>query len=151
MTSEEKIKTIQIIKNRINSDKNGYCSVYWAIRQVKKEYMPKDFEIKTISSIITENGKYIKEPNHSKSHIDFDITLNPESNWFKRNPVKTELLRIFIAIFIAIITSIITTEIKIKNKQSDKTQQSTKQNTPILESTNDPITEQDSSKTQRPI
>lgn len=45
------------------------------------------------------------------------------NNWFKRNPLKTELIRVLVAIIIATITSIITTEIKLKNEPPKTTQE----------------------------
>ncbi|MFY0715349.1 hypothetical protein J1D01_16935 [Seonamhaeicola sp. NFXS20] len=148
MNLDDKIKIINKIKEHIHNDKNGYCGVVWASRQIMgKDFNPKKWQVKSIASIITESGKYKKEKAEHKNYYDFDISLNPNSDWFKRNPIKTNLLKALIAIVISIITSIITTEIKLNKEQSNKMSNSKELNRQPIQSKLSPKEDSDSLNT----
>ena len=109
MDKKDKYETVSKIKDHIHNDKNGYCGVVWACKEVMgKDFQPKKWQIKSIASIITEDGKYIKEKAELKTYYDFDISLNPNSNWFDRNPIKTEIIRFILTVSAAVIISHLT-------------------------------------------
>ncbi|HUH52067.1 MAG TPA: hypothetical protein VLZ11_08205 [Flavobacterium sp.] len=146
MNNEDKIKIIDRIKKHIHKENNGYCGVGWASKQILGEtFSPTKWQIKSIASIITKDGKYIKETAEHKTYYDIDILINPNSNWFRRNPLKTELIRVLVAIIIATITSIITTEIKLKNEPPKTTQEQAIIDNQQVESKTFPKVEQDNS------
>lgn len=110
----EFIKEI-LLKVESTIEESGYCRAGYAIKEVlnipNKDVLEHD-KVK-IASLICKDGKYISELALNKTYFDLNIKPNPESNWFKRNPWKTEMIRVFITIVVALITAYLTIKFRL--------------------------------------
>ncbi|MGG5487279.1 hypothetical protein [Gaetbulibacter sp. PBL-D1] len=149
MDDLKKNEAIKFIKNKIHKEKKGHCGVRYALTQVtgNKEHL-KDIDIKDVASKITSSGKYKKEKSGNETRIDFDISLNPDSNLIKRNPLATEIIRIVIAFIVALLTAYFTTIIKLNTESQSEYLEQKKSNMQEIEPKVYNKQEQDSSISQ---
>lgn len=108
----KKIKEILLKVDR-TIETEGYCRAGYAIKEVigcpNKDVLEHD-KVK-IASLACKDGKYKNELALNKSYFDLNIIPNPDSNWFNRNPWKTEIIRFVITIVTAMLIFKITKEL----------------------------------------
>lgn len=99
MTNEQKEDVIKRIKKHIHQEKNGYCAIFWAMKQVMgQDYNPKPHIIQSIASKITQSGKYKVGFLDMNNLSQTTIVLNPDSNIIVRNPVVSEVIRFILTV-----------------------------------------------------
>lgn len=99
MTNDQKEAVIARIKKHIHQEENGYCAVFWAMKEVMgKQYSPPPHHIQSVASKITESGKYKLGYFNPEEILKTTIILNPESNFLTRNPVATEIIRFVLTV-----------------------------------------------------
>ena len=94
-----------MVENVIKTD--GYCRAGFAIKEVMKcpnKNVLEHDKVK-IASLMCKDGKYKYELAVNKSYFDLNIRTDTTSNWFTRNPLKSEIIRIIVTIVVAYITS----------------------------------------------
>ncbi|WP_417237199.1 MULTISPECIES: hypothetical protein [Flavobacteriaceae] len=99
MIKEDKKKVVSRIKKHIIQEGNGYAGIVWAIKDtLGADYPIKKWQIDSIAHIIIESGKFKKEVAIAKPYYDYNISLNSESSWLKRNPWGAEIIRFVLTV-----------------------------------------------------
>jgi len=104
LTIKEKLEIVRRIEKHILEENNGYCGIIWASKEVMGyDFFPKKYTVNSVAYLATKSGRFIKEKVVGVKYFDYYISINPDSNWFKRNPIKTEIIRFVITVVSALI------------------------------------------------
>jgi hypothetical protein len=101
---EDKHRIVKRIEKHINEEGNGYCAITFASKEVLGyDFRPKYYNVESIAALATKSGKYKKERIDNLEIYDYNISLNSESNWIKRNPITVEIIRFLITVTSAVL------------------------------------------------